>query len=231
MSRKKHPWYDNWRRQRKQDHYPWPEDFEAYCRWALRAGYCPNAGDRVVQRTVVGTDGKGYVRVCVRRVGGAERPGAFMRAIAGDQKLVMDYKELAKAVKSFLSTAMSVSRPRVIFPREKVEELGLFAGLDPDEIESYLEYNSTAEDSDNNYEDQQLRNTWMRMYASCYQKNNTAYDTMGAHGVKVCPEWHFFEHFLKWAREHSPRTRSPWRPVYIIRKHKGDFSPENCYLA
>jgi hypothetical protein len=75
--------------------------------------------------------------------------------------------------------------------------------------------------------DHKLYGIWGYIKSSCYNTNSTAYDIIGARGIKVCNEWSkSFKAFHDWALQNG------WHYNYMMKRKdlKKDYTPENCYF-
>ena len=65
---------------------------------------------------------------------------------------------------------------------------------------------------------------WRSMKGRCENPNDKDYAHYGAHGIKVCDEWHDFEVFYTWAISHGYR-----KDLTIDRvNNKAGYRPNNC---
>jgi hypothetical protein len=69
-----------------------------------------------------------------------------------------------------------------------------------------------------------LYHVWAGMLQRCENVNNDRYKDYGGRGINVCPEWHDFEVFYKWARANGCHDG-----LQIDRKdNDGPYAPWNC---
>lgn len=74
-----------------------------------------------------------------------------------------------------------------------------------------------------------LYQVWSLMKQRCELPSNNRYYAYGALGVRVCPEWHDFITFQKWAYENGYDPGSPRGACTIDRiDPEGNYCPENC---
>jgi len=70
---------------------------------------------------------------------------------------------------------------------------------------------------------------WANMMARCNNPKNTAYRFYGERGVTVCTEWHQFETFLEWYKNHYPKDGQKYQ---LDKDIKGEdlkvYSPSTC---
>ena len=69
-----------------------------------------------------------------------------------------------------------------------------------------------------------LYKIWSTMLSRCETKSQTVYKHYGGRGVKVCPEWHNYLAFKKWANENN------YSDVFTLDRIdvNGDYEPSNC---
>ena len=69
-----------------------------------------------------------------------------------------------------------------------------------------------------------LRNRWHKMISRCEVIGSSDYENWGGKGVKVCPEWHNFDIFEKWAYENGYEENLTLDRIDV----EGNYCPENC---
>ena len=70
-----------------------------------------------------------------------------------------------------------------------------------------------------------LHNTWDKMKARCYNKQDKAYKNYGARGIKMCQEWrNSFINFYNWA------IKNGYKPNLSLDRinNNGNYCPTNC---
>ena len=69
-----------------------------------------------------------------------------------------------------------------------------------------------------------LHSCWTSMKQRCLNPKNPVYQDYGGRGIKVCPEWMYFEPFYWWAMMNSYDEN-----LTIERKDvNGNYEPKNC---
>lgn len=70
---------------------------------------------------------------------------------------------------------------------------------------------------------------WYHMKERCEKERAYAYSDYGGRGIKVCPEWHDYAAFRKWALENGYDATAKSHYCTIDRIDvNGDYCPENC---
>lgn len=80
-----------------------------------------------------------------------------------------------------------------------------------------------------NEEREALYNTWSEIKRRCETPTSHAYKYYGGRGIKLCPEWHDYANFRKWAYENGYNPNVSGHKCSIDRIDvNGNYEPSNC---
>ena len=77
------------------------------------------------------------------------------------------------------------------------------------------------------YSDSKLYSAWTAMIYRCENNKNPSYVNYGGRGICVCPEWHDFLTFRKWAISHGYKEGLTIERIDVNR----GYEPSNCIYA
>lgn len=77
--------------------------------------------------------------------------------------------------------------------------------------------------------DARLYSVWKSMKKRCENQNCKSYKNYGKKGVSVCPEWHEYAEFKRWALKNGYDETAPHGACTIDRINPyGNYEPSNC---
>ena len=83
--------------------------------------------------------------------------------------------------------------------------------------------------SQNNECKSRIYGVWDNMLRRCEKSYTSQYKDYGGRGISVCPEWHNFETFKKWAYENGYDENAKHGQCTLDRiDSDGDYCPANC---